>query len=59
MEKKPAEVIETPHASSIFMDEAISIHMNNLFHTYGEVQVKAALSDLFNLSQKDTNEKVA
>jgi hypothetical protein len=43
-------------------DVAISIHIQNLFATYGEARVKESLKDLFNLKfidQKPKNKKAA
>lgn len=43
-------------------DVAISLHIQNMFSTYGELKVKETLKELFNLkfvNQKHKNKKAA
>lgn len=47
-----AKVIDHPAKESTPVDYAISIHMQNLYATYGEDKVKASLKELFGMESK-------
>ena len=60
MEKtKTAKVIPMPGVDQIHADYAISVIVQNMFATYGEDHVRAALKDLFGMNSKKTKKKVA
>ena len=52
MKKEQAKVIATKYLTQTPADVAISIHMQNMFATYGEKKVRASLKELFNMEHK-------
>lgn len=47
--KQESNIIELPMVEFIPDDYAISIHINNIFATYGEEHARGAIEDLFGI----------
>jgi hypothetical protein len=52
MEKKETKILKLPITDYTPADVAISIHLRNLFATYGEDKVRASLKELFGMDSK-------
>lgn len=60
MEKKQAKVLPiSKHLDQTPADAAISVHMQNLFATYGEAKVRKTLKELFGMGGQKRSRKAA
>lgn len=57
--KQNSKVIDHPKIDDNPIDYMISIHIRNMYATYGEEKVKNSLKELFNLEYKPKKRKAA
>jgi len=56
---EPAKVIDHPAKETTPADVAISLHMQNMFATFGEDKVRASLKELFAMEYKPVKRKAS